>query len=74
MEIKRTVAERNTSQTAVSPSVLPQVKRLRHLQAEHRRVKVYNNNSNNNNNNNNNLIKLLEKAFQLNLQCEISKT
>ena len=34
----------------------------------------YNNNNINNNNNNNNFIKLLKKAFQLNLQCEISKT
>ena len=34
-----------------------------------------NNNSNNNyNNNNNNFINLLKKAFQLNLQCQISKT
>ena len=30
--------------------------------------------NNNNDNNNNNFIKLLKKAFQLNLQCEISKT
>ena len=29
---------------------------------------------NNNNNNNNNFINLLKKAFQLNLQCQISKT
>ena len=28
----------------------------------------------NNNNNNNNLNNLLKKAFQLNLQCQISKT
>ena len=28
----------------------------------------------NNNNNNNNFINLLKKAFQLNLQCQISKT
>ena len=27
-----------------------------------------------NNNNNNNFINLLKKAFQLNLQCQISKT
>ena len=40
MEIKRSVAERSPSQTAVSPSVLPQVKRPRHLQAEHTRVKA----------------------------------
>ena len=30
--------------------------------------------NNNNNNNNNNFINLLKKAFQLNLQCQISKT
>ena len=30
--------------------------------------------NNNNNNNNNNFIKLLKKAFQLSLQCQISKT
>ena len=33
-----------------------------------------NDNNNNNNSNNNNFIKLLKKAFQLNLQCQISKT
>ena len=31
-------------------------------------------NNNNNNNNNNNFINLLKKAFQLDLQCQISKT
>ena len=33
-----------------------------------------NNNNKNNNNNNNNFIILIKKAFQLNLQCQISKT
>ena len=37
----------------------------------HRYVEI---NNNNNNNNNNNFINLLKKAFQLNLQCQISKT
>ena len=36
LETKRSVTERSPSQAAVSPSVLPQVKRSRHLQDDQR--------------------------------------